>query len=206
MGTVYRPQNIPLVQVLTAVSNVYTIPVQVTDEAIILTPSAAHTITTSGNPANGQKLILKYTTGATAYAITWNAIFVGSNGIALPATLPASMTINMQFKYDATLTKFVLLAIDTPVGYTSLIKNALRTVTASTTITDADGYIRYNSASAISQTLPTTGITAPLAIIIKNAGAGQLTLTNTIDGTANRTIAQYGSMTLVWNGTVWEIN
>lgn len=198
--------KLPQVQVIVPTSNVYTIPVAAIDEAQILSPAAAYTVTTAGIPANGQRLIVKIVTGATSYAITWNAIFAGANGLSLPTTLTASTTANLLFKFDSITAKYVLTAIDTGTVYAPLLKNAQRTVTAAATITDADGYLRYNSASAVSQALPTTGITAPLAIIVKNIGAGTITLTNTIDGTANRTIAQYGSMTLIWNGTVWEQN
>jgi hypothetical protein len=199
--------KLPQVQVVLPVSNVYTIPVSAIDEAQILSPSAAFTITTASNPANGQRLIIKIVTGATAYTITWNTIFTGVTGLSLPTTLSVSTTTNLLFKYDSTLSKYVLLAIDTPsTNSVPLIKSTMRTVTTAPTITDADGYIRVNSASALSFALNTTGLTAPTAVILKNIGAGTMTLTNTIEGTANRPIAQYASMTLVWTGSVWEIN
>lgn len=190
-----------------AAGTAYTPAGDTSDEVIYTAPTGNFTINTpSGTPQNGDRKIFRMLTGTTAYTATWNAIYVAGNGLTLPTSFPASTTVNMVFKYDSTLVKWVMLAIDLPqTFFTPLIKAAQRTVTAATTITDGDGYLRFNSASAVSQALPTTGIPPLLTVVIKNVGAGTITVTNTVDGTANRTVAQYASMPFIWTGTAWEI-
>lgn len=195
------------VTALTASSATYTVNVGTTDEAIINTPSANYTVTTTGTPVNGQTIILRTVTGITPYTRTSNSIFVAGNATTLPTAYPASSTVNEVYKYDSTLAKWVLLAIDViNTAAVPLFQKAQRTVTAATTITSTDGYVRFNSASGISQALPTSGLAAPFGLMLKNVGSGVVTLTDTIEGTANRTIAQYSALTLIWTGTAWEIN
>lgn len=83
---------------------------------------------------------------------------------------------------------------------------ASRTVTAATTITGADYTVRFNSTSAISQALPTTGVSTGQVFLLKNVNTGVVTITNTIEGTANRTLAtQYSSLRVQWNGSSYDI-
>lgn len=86
------------------------------------------------------------------------------------------------------------------------VATAVRTVTASTTIADNDYTIRFNSTSPISQALPTTSVATGQIYVLKNINTGVVTITNTIEGTANRTLAtQYVSLTVQWNGTNYDI-
>lgn len=79
-----------------------------------------------------------------------------------------------------------------------------RTVTAATTLTDSDRTIVFSSSAAISQALPAPGAVTPFRRFdLLNAGAGTVTLTDTIAGTANRTLPQWASITVLSNGSAW---
>jgi lysophospholipase L1-like esterase len=102
---------------LTVSGSTYTIDTNKTGLAIISSPSADFTVTTSGNtPLDGQPLILRVKSGATPYVPTWNSIFTSSGLVTLPTTYPASKTVTHKFAYDAVATKWVLMALD-PTGY-----------------------------------------------------------------------------------------
>ncbi len=103
---------------LTVASNTYTINLATTDEAVITSaPSANFTVTTTGTPYDGQKVWLIIASGTTGYTPTWNAIFTSSGVATLPSTaLPASKTVTFAFRYNANVSKFVLMAADTT-GY-----------------------------------------------------------------------------------------
>jgi len=78
-------------------------------------------------------------------------------------------------------------------------QQAVRTVTASTTMTVADEVIEFNSASAIAQTLiAATGTGARYSLV--NRGAGRVTFTRAssdlIDGEISQYIDQYEGITI----------
>lgn len=100
------------VNTLTASSNTYTINTDTTDLAIIASPTANFTVTTSGTPVNGQVVKLRITSGSTAYTPTWNSIFAGSLDYVLPAAFTASTTINLGFTYNSSSSKWVMNASD----------------------------------------------------------------------------------------------
>ena len=63
----------------------------------------------SGTPGGGQKLIIRIKDNGTARALTYNAIF-RAMGVALPTTTVLSKTLYMGFIYNATDTKWDLVA------------------------------------------------------------------------------------------------
>lgn len=198
--------------VITPTSNVFTINASTTDEANITTaPSANYTVTTTGTFVNGQIVRLRTLTGATPYAITWNAIFVSGNGTALPTALPASSTVDQVFKYNSATSKLVQVSIDLPqVFYTPAQIKAYRRVTAATTVTATDGTISADATSAgFNVTLPTASTVPGQIFTIKkwNATSNTVTVVGTIDGAANFALSgtTRPSVNVLSNGTDWEI-
>jgi hypothetical protein len=64
-----------------------------------------------GTPVAGQKLIIRIKDNGTARALTYNAIYRASSDLALPTTTVLSKTLYMGFMYNATDTKWDLLAV-----------------------------------------------------------------------------------------------
>jgi hypothetical protein len=64
----------------------------------------------SGTPTGGQKLIIRIKDNGTARALTYNAVF-RAMGNALPTTTVVSKTLYMGFIYNATDTKWDLVAV-----------------------------------------------------------------------------------------------
>ena len=64
----------------------------------------------TGTPSNGLKLVLRITDDGTGRALTWNAIFEVI-GVTLPTTTTASKTIYVGLIYNATATKWDVVAI-----------------------------------------------------------------------------------------------
>jgi len=62
-----------------------------------------------GTPVGGNKLIIRIKDNATARALTWNAVF-RAMGTALPSTTVLSKTLYLGFIYNATDTKWDLIA------------------------------------------------------------------------------------------------
>lgn len=62
-----------------------------------------------GTPLGGQKLIIRIKDNGTARALTWNAVF-RAMGTALPSTTVLSKTLYLGFIYNATDTKWDLVA------------------------------------------------------------------------------------------------
>jgi hypothetical protein len=112
-GSVLRRVN-----TLTATSNTYTPNDATTDLAIISSPTANFTVANpNGTPIDGQQLILRITSGSTAYTPTWGAGYLSSGVATLPTTtLPASKTVTLGFTYDASRSDWVLLSFDS-IGY-----------------------------------------------------------------------------------------
>ena len=64
----------------------------------------------TGTPSNGLKLVLRITDDGTNRALTWNAIYQ-EIGVTLPTTTTANKTIYIGLIYNATATKFDVVAI-----------------------------------------------------------------------------------------------
>jgi hypothetical protein len=60
----------------------------------------------SGTPTDGQKLMLKIKDNGTSRALTWNAIFTGVYGTALPAATTLGKRHILGFIYDSVATKW----------------------------------------------------------------------------------------------------
>lgn len=65
----------------------------------------------TGTPLQGQKLTVRIKDNATARALTWNAIYRASTDLPLPSTTVLSKTMYLGFIYNATDTKWDLLAV-----------------------------------------------------------------------------------------------
>jgi hypothetical protein len=97
-----------------------------------------------------------------------------------------------------------------PTGYTTRIAADAggygRIAPASTTITDADQTVVFNGTSAISQALPSVAAVTPYKQFeLTNKNTGVVTLTDTISGTPNRTLAQWSSLTVYSDGSTWLV-
>ena len=69
------------------------------------------TITATGSPTDGQKLILRIVSVNSLSPITWNSIFAGSADLSLPTTTTGSNKYDyMGFIYNATASKWQILA------------------------------------------------------------------------------------------------
>lgn len=64
----------------------------------------------TGTPTHGQQLIIRIKDNGTARSLNWNAIYRASSDLALPTTTILSKTIYCGFMYNATDTKWDLLA------------------------------------------------------------------------------------------------
>lgn len=65
----------------------------------------------SGSPVNGQKLIVRIKDNGTAQNLTYDTQFRASSDLALPNTTVLGKTLYMGFMFNATDTKFDLLAV-----------------------------------------------------------------------------------------------
>lgn len=82
------------------------------DEYTITAQAQAFTVAApTGTPTEGQKLILRIKDNGTARAITWNTIFRASSDLALPTTTVLSKTLYCGFIYNATDSKWDLIAL-----------------------------------------------------------------------------------------------
>ena len=64
-----------------------------------------------GTPVAGQKLIIRIKDDGTARALTYDTEFRASTDLALPTTTVLGKTLYMGFIWNATDTKFDLLAV-----------------------------------------------------------------------------------------------
>ena len=88
-----------------------------TDVYTITALAAAITsVTVTGTPADGQKLMIRIKDNGTARAIAWGASFASSGAATLLTTTVASKTHHVGFIYDGVQAKWVCLACDY-VGY-----------------------------------------------------------------------------------------
>lgn len=94
------------------VSGTYTLTVDVDTYKEYLLTAQANPFTVAaptGTPVAGQKLILRFKDNGTARAITWNAAFRAGD-LALPTTTVISKTMYVGFEWNATDSKWDLLA------------------------------------------------------------------------------------------------
>lgn len=190
----------------------YTPNADTSDLVIFAAPTGNFTVNAaSGTPVDGQVIIYRILTGATAYTPTWNAVYI-SGGATLPTTFTPSTTRNLLFVYDANLTKWVLEADDQlpAAAYIPMQVKAYRRVSTATTITATDGFISADATSAgFNVTLPSAASVAGQAFTIKkwNATSNTVTIVGTIDGATNYAMAgtTRPAITVVSNGIDWEI-
>lgn len=95
------------------VASTYTIDVTTTDQYNIINQSSnISSITTTGTPVDGQKIMIRIKSDGTARTITWGSIFLSSGVSALLNTTVASKTHHIALVYDSTAAKFICLACD----------------------------------------------------------------------------------------------
>lgn len=105
------------VVVLSAASNIYTPNSSTADQVRISSPAANFTVANdTGSPVDGQKMLMRILSGATAYTATWSSGYKSSGIASLPTSLVASKTVTCGFIYDSNSTAWVLIAVDA-VGY-----------------------------------------------------------------------------------------
>lgn len=90
-----------------AYSNKYTITAQA---------SAAAFANPSGNPVDGNKLLIRIKDNGTARAITWGSAYMNSGGATMISTTSVNKTHLLGFIYDSAVSKWVCVAVDTS-GY-----------------------------------------------------------------------------------------
>lgn len=73
---------------------------------------AITSVTISGTPTDGQKLLIRIKDNGSARAIAWGASFSASGAAALPTTTVATKTHLLGFIYDSTAAKWVIVAAD----------------------------------------------------------------------------------------------
>lgn len=84
--------------------------VDVTDQYQLTAMANATTISTSGTPTAGQKLIIRLKDNGTARALTWDGVF-RAIGVTAPTTTTISKTLYIGCVYNATDSKFDILAV-----------------------------------------------------------------------------------------------
>ena len=83
-----------------------------------------------------------------------------------------------------------------------VVPSATKTDTYVLAATDHGRTVIADKATAITFTLPAAGAVANgWRVLVKNIGAGLLTLSGTVDGVVDPTLSQYGSMEIVCDGT-----
>ncbi len=86
--------------------------IDTTDVHIITALAAGATFgAPTGTPTQGQQLIIRIKDNGTARSLAWNAIYRASSDLALPTTTILSKTIYCGFMYNATDSKWDLLAL-----------------------------------------------------------------------------------------------
>jgi hypothetical protein len=92
-----------------------TINTDTVDEYDITALAAAITSMTtnlSGNPNNGDTLIVRFKDNGTARTITWGTSFASSGTATLLATTVINKTHYVGLRYDSTTAKWICLAVD----------------------------------------------------------------------------------------------
>lgn len=78
--------------------------------------AAITSVTVTGTPTDGQRLLVRIKDNGTARAISWGSSFIASGLYGLLATTVINKTHLVGFIYDSVATKWVCVAVD-PVGY-----------------------------------------------------------------------------------------
>lgn len=74
--------------------------------------AAITSVTVTGTPTDGQKLLVRIKDNGTARAIAWGSSFLASGSAALPTTTVISKTHLVGFIYDSVAAKWVCVAAD----------------------------------------------------------------------------------------------
>lgn len=74
--------------------------------------AAITSVTVTGTPTDGQKLMVRIKDNGTARAIAWGSSFLASGAAALPTTTVISKTHLVGFIYDSTAAKWICVAAD----------------------------------------------------------------------------------------------
>lgn len=116
----------------------------------------------------------------------------------IPARTPyTAPTLDREYNANAIRTALANLARSVPPQIT-------RNVTAATTVTTADGTIVADTTlSNFAVTLLAPEQAQYLAVTIVNIGSGTLTITGTVSGAANPTLAQWKSKVIQSDGVRW---
>jgi hypothetical protein len=96
--------------VTTADDSTAVIDVDVTDQYQLTAMANATTISTTGTPTAGQKLIIRLKDDGTARGLTWDGVF-RAIGVTLPTTTVISQTVYIGCIYNATDTKWDAVAV-----------------------------------------------------------------------------------------------
>ncbi len=88
------------------------IDVAATDIYQLTAVANATTFSTTGSPVDGQAIVIRYKDAGVAKALTWDAIFVAI-GVTLPTTTTAGKWGYVGVQYNASATKFHVLAVTT---------------------------------------------------------------------------------------------
>lgn len=86
------------------------IDIDVTDQYQLTAMANATTISTTGTPTAGQKLVIRLKDNGTARALTWDAVF-RAIGVTLPTTTVISKTVYVGCIYNLTDTKWDAVAV-----------------------------------------------------------------------------------------------
>jgi len=192
-GACWRVSLAPNARINDQAGTTYTLVATDEGKTIVNSGSAALVVTIPPNSS------VAYPVGAVIKAAltgSGSIAIVGGSGVNIPNSLvlnaPGQMVEIQQRSVDNWI-------VPPP---TALIKG--RVVTAATTVTDADTTIVFNGAGSISQALPAATAVTPFKVFqLTNIGSNAVTLTDTIAGTANRTINQWATTKVFSSGSVW---
>lgn len=110
LGTVQNTRINPRVNTITS-SATPTPAGDTTDEFTVTAQAAGATFAApTGTPVEGQKLMIRIKDNGSAQTLAWNAIYRAGTDVALPTTTVISKTMYLGFVYNATDSKWDLLA------------------------------------------------------------------------------------------------
>lgn len=96
--------------ITTADDSTAVIDIDVTDQYQLTAMSNATTISTTGTPVAGQKIIIRLKDNGTARNITWNSVF-RAVGVTLPSVTITSKTVYIGCIYNLTDSKWDAVAV-----------------------------------------------------------------------------------------------
>ena len=139
-----------------------------------------------------------------------NKAYITGNGVLklAKASAPSTDSSNGTI-YISTLGDLHYLStagVDTNISQSAgVISSVARNAqTGSYSLTNSDTYVVYTGSGGDTFTLPTTGLFVGRVIILKNRGAGNLTLSGTIDGSSTTTLSTLRGVMLIYSGSEWE--